>query len=66
MDDQLKKAFMRVIDLHYRAVETDARLGLSDDDDKWVALDKKAKQFWIDYYQAETAFKELLERCTLQ
>ena len=64
MNEQLKNAFTRLINKHYSAVQTDAQLdALDNDDDKWIVLEQKSKQFWTDYNAAEAEFKALLERC---
>ena len=61
MDDRLKKAYTKVINKHYSAVQTDTAL---EHTDSW-SLERKAKQFWADYQQAEAEFMALLECATL-
>ena len=66
MNEQLKNAYTKVINKHTSAVQTDEALGRSDyDDERWYVLEKKSKQFWKDYEAANSEFKDLLERCTL-
>jgi len=61
MDEQLKNAYTKVINKHYSAVQTDTAL---EHTDSWK-LERKAKQFWEDFHNAEAEFKVLLARCTL-
>ena len=63
MDDRLKNSFTKVINKHYSAVQTDERLGQTDD--YKPGLEKKARQFWADYEAASEEFKALLERCVI-
>jgi hypothetical protein len=66
MNEQLKNAFTRLINKHHAAVQTEGRLDtLDNDDDKWVILERKSRQFWAEYQAAEVEFKALLERCVL-
>ncbi len=60
-NEQLKNAYTKVINKHFSAVQTDTDLGRTDN---WK-LEKKAKQFWEDFYNADAEFKVLLARCTL-
>jgi hypothetical protein len=61
MDERLKKAYAKVINKHFSAVQADTELGLTD---SWK-LEKIAKKFWADYQEAEKEFKALLERCRM-
>lgn len=62
MDERLQQGLTKLINKHYAAVQTDTAL---EHTDNWK-LEKKAKQFWADYYETEKEFRALLEKCTLQ
>jgi hypothetical protein len=57
----LKAAYTKVINKHYSAVQTDTAL---EHTDNWK-LEKKSKQFWEDFYQANNEFINMLNRCTI-
>jgi hypothetical protein len=61
MDINLKNAYTKLINKHYSAVQTDTLLGNCADDDKFLRLERTAKQFWADYHEAEKEFLALLE-----
>ncbi len=61
MDERLKNAYTKLINKHFSAVQTDTELGCTDN---WK-LEKKAKQFWNDFYETDKEFKALLDRCVL-
>jgi hypothetical protein len=63
MDDRLKNAYTKVINKHYSAVQTDERLGQTDE--YKPGLEKRARQFWADYEAADAEFKALLEKCVV-
>jgi len=66
MNEQLKRAYIKVTQKHTSAVQTDEALGRLDyDDERWYVLEKKSKQFWKDYEAADSEFRDLLKRCTL-
>ena len=62
-DQDLKNAYTKLINKHYSAVQTDARLDTMDDNDnKIFAVEKKAKLFWEQFREAEKEFLALLEK----
>lgn len=68
MDQNLKNAYTKLINKHYSAVQTDARLnemnfevGVEDNSRKYFAVEKKSKLFWEQFREAEKEFLALLE-----
>ena len=61
MDERIRNAYTIVINKYHSAVQTDTLL---EHTDNWK-LEKKAKQFWDEFREADEAFKALLERCTV-
>lgn len=61
MDDRLKQAYRRVINKHFSAVQTDTELGITDK----FSLERKAKNFWEQFKEAEKDFEALLDRCVI-
>jgi hypothetical protein len=60
MDINLKNAYTKLINKHFSAVQADTFLSQADDD-KFLRLERTAKKFWADYYEAEKEFLALLE-----
>ncbi len=61
MRDDIKQALIKFENKHYSAVQCDTELRYSDDN-KWVSLERKSKQFWADYNVAKQELVELLEK----
>jgi O-glycosyl hydrolase len=65
MATTLVQEYRILINKHYAAVQTDSHLNaLDNNDDKWVALERKSKLFWNDFRLLEQAFITRLEKIT--
>lgn len=58
MSEELIRAYRKVINKHYAAVQTDTALMHKDD---WK-LEKKAKMFWEEFRDLEAQFLEQLRK----
>lgn len=57
MTPEIKKAYTKLINKHFSAVQTDTELGLTYN---WK-LEKKSKLFWGQFREAEKEFLDLLK-----
>jgi hypothetical protein len=60
MRPDIKNALINFENRHHAAVQCDTELGLSGDD-VYFRLERTAKRFWADYYEARKELEALLE-----
>ena len=62
MSDELKNLFIKFKNRYFTAVQLDTELGLADNDNQWLRLQKRTKTAWEESDKAEKEFLECLEK----